>query len=246
MNAHFTFSPELPAARRTRMNTWQAIRADVLSRIQSGEWAPGALIPTEHELARAMGCARATVNRALRDLADSGIIQRRRKVGTRVTARPSRRTRLDMPAVRDEIEALGASYGYRLTESVMEPPMESAARALQVADDRPTLLVRAVYLADDRPHCCEMIWLNPRALPDLDRLAFETQSPHEWLAQNVPVTQAQFAILSESASGATALQLGLAPGTPLLVIERINLRDGVPVSFSRQFYPPRYRLNIND
>lgn len=244
MNARFTV--DLAAAPRSRLNTWQAIRADVLSRIRSGEWAPGALIPTEQDLALQMGCARATVNRALRDLADSGIIERRRKVGTRVTARPTRRTRLDMPALRDEIEALGAEYGYRLTEAVIEPPMESAARALQVTDDRGVMLVRATYLADKQPYCCEMIWLNPRVLPDLDRTEFEVQSPHEWLARNVPVTQAKFAILSESASAATAQQLGLAPGTPVLVIERTNSCEGVPVSYSRQFYPPRHRLTLRD
>lgn len=244
MNARFLV--DIAAAPRTRLNTWQAIRADVLSRIKTGEWAPGALIPTEQELAQELCCARATVNRALRDLADSGIIERRRKVGTRVTARPTRRTRLDMPAVRDEIEALGAEYAYRLTEAVIEPPMDSAARALQLTDDRGVMLVRATYLADKQPYCCEMIWLNPRVLPDLDRTEFELHSPHEWLAQNVPVTQAKFAILSESASAATALQLGLAPGAPVLVIERTNSSDGVPVSYSRQFYPTRHRLVLRD
>ena len=63
-------------AERRRLNTWQAIRADVLGRIRSGEWPPGSLIPTEQMLSIEMGCARATVNRALRELADSGIIQR--------------------------------------------------------------------------------------------------------------------------------------------------------------------------
>lgn len=246
MNAPFSFAQDVTAAPRSRLNTWQAIRADVLSRIRSGEWAPGTLIPTEHELAQELGCARATVNRALRDLAESGIIQRRRKVGTRVTARPSRRTRLDMPGVRDEIETLGAEYGYRLAESVMEPAVESATRALQLVDERAVLLVRASHLADGIPYCSEMIWLNTALLPDLDRSEFETQSPHEWLARNVPVTQARFSILSEAASAATAQQLGIAPGTPVLTIERINSLDGVPVSFSRQFYPPRHRLMLSD
>ncbi len=85
-------------AERRRLNTWQAIRADVLGRIRSGEWPPGSLIPTEQMLSIEMGCARATVNRALRELADSGIIQRRRKVGTRVTATTSRRTTLSLPS----------------------------------------------------------------------------------------------------------------------------------------------------
>lgn len=246
MNARFSLAPAGTAGKGQRLNTWQSIRADVLSKIRSGEWPPGALIPTEHELSAQLGCARATVNRALRDLADSGIIERRRKVGTRVTARASRRTRLDLPAVRDEIEALGAEYGYRLSDYRLAPPSEAAARALQLAASDMVVTVQSVYLADGAPHCCETIWLNTAALPGLDRAIFETQPPHEWLAQNMPVTQAQFSILSESASPASAAQLGLEAGTPVLTIERTNSLDTTPVSYARQFYPPRYRLVISD
>ena len=124
-----------------RMNTWQSVRADVLDRIRSREWPPGELIPTEQELAHSMGCARATVNRALRELADSGIIERRRKVGTRVAATSARRTVLDMPAVRTEIEGMGAAYSYVLASFTTQRPTEAAARALQVPASQELVLV---------------------------------------------------------------------------------------------------------
>lgn len=50
-----------PAGRQT-LNTWQAVQAEVLRRIRSGRWKAGQLIPTEHQLADELGCARATVN----------------------------------------------------------------------------------------------------------------------------------------------------------------------------------------
>ena len=46
------------------------------------------MIPGEEALAREFGCARATVNRALRDLAEAGVLERRRKAGTRVALQP--------------------------------------------------------------------------------------------------------------------------------------------------------------
>lgn len=238
-----------PAARERavkRMNTWQSVRAEVLERIRSREWPPGELIPTEQELAHQLGCARATVNRALRELADSGIIERRRKVGTRVSATHSRRTRLEIPVMRQEIEALGASYAYRLLSVELRPPSELAQRALQLGPGGQATQVKAQYLANGKPHCCEVIWLNPLALPAFSRADFEDLPAHEWLARNVALTHGRFSILAEGASGDCARNLQVADGTPVLTIERINWSDATPVSFARQFYPPEHRLISED
>lgn len=228
------------------MNTWQSVRADVLERIRSREWPPGELIPTEQELAASLGCARATVNRALRELADSGIIERRRKVGTRVAATSARRTVLDMPAIRTEIEAMGAAYAYDLNSFSIRLPTEAAARALQVSLGEDLVLVKATYTADGRPHCCEAIWLNHRALPPLTRQDVERRSAHEWLASQVPLTHGRFSILADAARGDCARHLGIDEGVPVLTIERTNWSDSTPVSFARQFYPPQHRLVSED
>lgn len=229
-----------------RMNTWQSVRAEVLERIRSREWPPGELIPTEQQLAVQLGCARATVNRALRELADNGIIERRRKVGTRVTSTPSRRTTLEMPVIRDEIEALGSTYDYRMTSFGRSIPTDAAMRALQVSATDEMILIKAQHLADGAPHCCEAIWLNPRSLPRLASEDLETQPAHEWLARNVPLTHGRFSILAEGASGDCARNLNVDSGTPVLTIERINWSDATPISFARQFYPPQHRLVSED
>lgn len=229
-----------------RLNTWQSVREDVLERIRSREWPPGELIPTEQELAASLGCARATVNRALRELADSGIIERRRKVGTRVAATSARRTVLDMPAIRTEIEALGARYAYSLNSFTTRLPSEAAANALQVPQTEELVLVKATYTANGQPHCCEAIWLNPRILPPLSREDVEHQSAHEWLAGQVALTHGRFSILADGASGDCARHLMIGEGTPVLTIERTNWSDTTPVSFARQFYPPAHRLVSED
>lgn len=228
------------------MNTWQSVRAYVLERIRSREWPPGELIPTEQELAASLGCARATVNRALRELADSGIIERRRKVGTRVAATLARRTVLDMPAVRTEIEDMGAAYAYFLAEYGMRTPSDAAVRALQLSPGEQALAVTALYCADSEPHCLERIWLNFRALPPLGRADLERQSAHEWLAVHAALTHGRFSIMADRAESADADRLKIGEGTPVLVIERTNWADTTPMSFARQIYPPQHRLVSGD
>jgi GntR family histidine utilization transcriptional repressor len=229
-----------------RLNTWQSVRTEVLNRIRSGEWSPGQMIPTEQELSVELGCARATVNRALRELAESGVVERRRKVGTRIAARPARKTTLDMPLIREEIEATGATYRYVLESYSLSHPSDAAQRALQVDREDELILIRAQYLANEKPHCCEAIWLNPQHLPPFPEHEAQTQPAHEWLARNVPLTRGRFAILAEAASGECARNLDIPEGTPVLTIERLSWRDATPVAFARQFYPPKHRLVSED
>ena len=98
-------------------NNWQAVQDEVLRRINNRLWKPGDLIPNETELATEFGCARATVNRALQNLADSGLLDRRRKAGTSVAKHPVRKATLDIPVIRNEIISKGLAYRYSLISS---------------------------------------------------------------------------------------------------------------------------------
>ena len=64
------------------INSWQSVQDEVLRRIHNRIWKPGAQIPNETDLAKEFNCGRTTVNRALRELAESGILERKRKSGT--------------------------------------------------------------------------------------------------------------------------------------------------------------------
>ena len=76
---------------------WRDVMAEVERRIYTREWQPGQSIPNEADLAIELGCARVTVNRALRTLAEVGLLDRRRKAGTRVALHPVRKATLTSP-----------------------------------------------------------------------------------------------------------------------------------------------------
>ncbi len=83
--------------------TYRDAKSIILSRIIKGDWGPGSLVPSEVDLAALYGCVRTIVNRAMRKLADEGIVERRRKAGTQLRASPIRQARLNIPLVRREI-----------------------------------------------------------------------------------------------------------------------------------------------
>ena len=104
-----------------KKTSFQDIRDEVLRRIQDRVWDQGALLPTEQELSEEFGCARATVNRALRELAERGIIDRKRKSGTRVAIAPVKQARLEITVTRQQVEDMNAVYRYRLVSRAAVP-----------------------------------------------------------------------------------------------------------------------------
>ena len=187
------------------MTGWQDIEAEVLRRIRERHWPPGSTIPHEADLAREFGVARATVNRALRALAEAGWLDRRRRAGTRVVAHPVRKAVLSIPILKAEIEATGRAYGYRLLRREVRDGM---------------LGVAALHLADGLPHVHEDRRVNLAVVPGVADVDLGVESANAWLVANAPFSHGDFALVAENARPAMAALMGVETGTALLVVER--------------------------
>src|SRR5690242_1877043 len=62
---------------------------EIQRRIESGEYPPGSLLPSEHQLSAEFGTARPTVVRALRVLRQDGWIETQQGKGSFVRGRPA-------------------------------------------------------------------------------------------------------------------------------------------------------------
>jgi GntR family histidine utilization transcriptional repressor len=202
------------------INNWQGVQSEVLNRINSRFWKPGDLIPNEAELAREFGCARATVNRALRAVADQGLLDRRRKAGTRVAMHPVRKATLSIPIIRQEIEDKNLSYSYALiSREVKKPPIDIRAQ-LNLDSDKKALHVQALYLADDHPYVSEDRWVNIDAVRSILDVDLAQQNANEWLVANAPYTRGYFSFSAINADSRTAELLGANTGDALFVVHR--------------------------
>lgn len=220
---------------------WEDIRAEVLRRIRVRDWPPGALIPTEEELAAEFGCARATVNRALRELAEAGMLERRRKAGTRVAMLPVRKATLDIPVIRQEVEAQGKAHGFRLLEQrVGSAPLTVAVR-LGLAEAAPLLYLETLHLADGLPFALETRWLNPAVLP-VPLPDFTAISVNEWLVSEVSYASGDIAFSAEAAGPREAETLNVAPGAALFITERTTWTAEAAITLVRLAHAPGYRV----
>lgn len=228
--------------RGAEINTWQAVQTEVLRRIRAHIWRPGDAIPHEEALAEEFGCARATVNRALRQLAEDGLLDRRRKAGTRVTLNPSRKAKLDIPVLRVEIESKGMRYFHEIvSREIAAPPLAARAR-LQAKPGEEHLHLVALHMGDDAPYVYEDRWINLAAVPKARKVDFTAISANEWLVRNVPFEGGEIAFSAVVATKRDAAILRCAQGDGLMAIDRITRRAGQVVTAVRQTFKPGYQL----
>ncbi|MGR3620772.1 UTRA domain-containing protein [Pseudophaeobacter sp.] len=222
--------------------TFRDVKADIMAKITVGEWAPGALLPNEIDLADAYGCARATVNRAMRELADEGVVERRRKAGTRVRLSPVRQARFSIPIVRAEIEEQNAEYRYALvSRSILNAPNWLRAR-LQLAQNCPVLHLTCMHYADGIPYQFEDRWISLAMLPQAEEADFSTLGPNEWLVSTVPFSDAEIAFSATVATADLAEYLGCSQGEALFTVERSTWLKEDAITFVRQTFRPGHRM----
>lgn len=227
---------------QTDFNTWQTIEAEVLRRIRTRTWKPGEPIPKETDLAQEFGCARTTVNRALRKLAQDGFLERKRRLGTRVALHPVGKTVLEVSIIRQEIEEKNGTYGYRLVQSKVAQPPNTVNFGLGLKDGARALNLQAVHLMDGLPYAIEDRWVCLDVADDLLTVDFSKHSANEWLLENVPYTKAQLAISSVQAGKLQQEYLNADAATPLLQLDRSTWNGDQPVTFVSLWYHSGYRL----
>jgi len=229
----------VPANEKT---SFRDVKQSVLRRIRDKTWEPGSIMPGEVELAEEFGCARATVNRAMRELAEEGILERKRKAGTRVNLAPIRKAKFTIPLIRTEIEASGTPYRYVLvSREIMIAPAWLRAR-LQLETEARVLHLECMHYAANAPFQFEDRWINIAAVPGVEKADFTKIGPNEWLVNQVPFTDAELSFSATGADEKLAGFLSIAIAEPVFTAERTTWLDKLPVTFARMSFARGYRM----
>lgn len=217
--------------------SFQVIKDDLLQKIRDGYWRPGDTIPGEETLAEQYNCSRMTVNRAVRELAELGILERKRKSGTKVVRQPERAAKFQIPLVRHEIEQSGAIYRYVLLEKQQLSASEALGAKMALKTGAPVLYVRCLHFADERPYQFEERWINLQAVPKAGGQSFETISPNEWLIEAAPFCEAEHSFSACNATPVQADLLGVKPNDALFQIERRTQTVEAVITLVRLLHP---------
>ncbi len=225
--------------------TYREVKADILRQITEGQLPPGSTLPNEVDLAESYGCARATVNRAMRELVADGFIERRRKAGSRVRQAPVRQARFTIPLVRQEVEDLGARYRYALVSRSVAPATDVLRARMGVKSSASLLHLVCMHYADGAPYQHENRWINLDATPDAETADFDQIGPNEWLVAQVPYTDVQISFQAITADATLAAHLECDTQDALFQIERTTQQDAQTVTLVQLTYRRGHRMTTS-
>lgn len=223
-------------------HSWKSVRDVIHGKILDSTFGPGDKLPKDEELAGELGCARATVQRAMRDLAESGVVERRRKGGTHVRSDPVTRATLDIPITRREVEQRGSVYGYQLINlEEADTPYEIAA-SFGLPSPCRMLRVEAVHMADRRPYIYEDRWISPQTVPEIRDVDLTAESANEWLVRNKPYNRCDLRFYAERAGAYHARLFNTDVNEALFVMERTTWLNDDPITSLKAVTAPGYQL----
>lgn len=202
------------------------------TRLTDGSWPPGHRLPSEQVLASEFGVAQGTLRKAVETLAAEGLIERRQGKGSFArqphTARPM-----------FQFFFLARPGGERLTPELRRTTIEEGAAdaaeatRLQLAPGAPVARVFRERSLDGKVVLVERIVLPGARFVGIGNLRLPQALYAMYQSEfRVMVTVVHEELRSVAADAEQAGTLGVAPGFPLLAVDRLAYdSEGAPVEW---------------
>ncbi len=212
--------------------------------LAAGRWRPGELMPSEAELVARFGVSRMTVNRALRELAAGGLVERVQGVGTFAAQLHRISSTLTIRDLQEEIASRGHRHHAEVRVRRSEAAAAGLAAQLGIAAGGAVFHTLIVHHEEGVPLQCEDRYVNPAVAPGFLDTDFTRITPTRYLLEVAPLWEAQYTIEASRATAQEAKLLGIDPDEPCLIIVRRTVSRGVPITLARLVHPgSRYRLS---
>jgi len=219
---------------------YQQIKALITQSLQSGEWKPGELIPSEVELAARFKVSQGTVRKAIDELSAENLVVRRQGKGTFVATHDEERAHFRflrlMPDVGDAHHPDNKVIEVKRLRAAAD-----VARLLDIKSGDSVIFIKRVQSFDGVPTILEELWLPGHIFKGLtaERL-IEYKGPMYGLFESefgTHMIRAQEKLRAVSADDVVAELLVVAPHSPLLSVERVSFTYGDrPVEVRRGLY----------
>ncbi|WP_313645648.1 GntR family transcriptional regulator [Pseudomonas sp.] len=240
-----------PLSGDARLPRYQQLRDHLIEQIANNRWRPGEAIATESALATEFDMSVGTVRKAVDALVAEGVLERQQGRGTFI-----RRPQFQSSLFR--FFRFESASGGRLVpqspilsiEAVVAP--SAVAQALSLAAGAEVIRIVRTRLLEAQPVLAEEIWLPRQPFQALLEVDLDSHGPllypiFEALCGQV-VAHAEETLTAEAVDAVHGRLLQVAPGSPVVVIERLA-RDyaGKPLEWRRsrghaQHF--RYRVEI--
>ena len=208
---------------------YRQIRQLIVSALDQGEWKPGELIPSEMDLAARFQVSQGTVRKAIDEMAAENLLVRRQGKGTFVATHHDARAQYGFLRLqRDSGPEVPAQSRFLECRRIRASAEIAAQLELKTGD--PVVFVRRLLSFEFVPTVLDDIWLPGAAFRGLtaERLS-QYHGPLYGLFETefgTRMIRAEERIRAVAAEGDAIEVLGVDPGAPLLLVERLSYTYG--------------------
>ena len=229
---------------------YRQIKDLIMQGLASGEWRPGEAIPSEAELGIRFNVSQGTVRKAIDEMAAENLVVRKQGKGTYVASHNDPRAFFRFLRVVPNEGGVSVPLSVPLECWRAKAGLE-AARILDIAPGAPITVVRRVLKFNGKPVVLDEIYLPGEIFQGLSlEVLQEYQGSLYSLFETrfgVRMIRAEERIRAVAADRATAEQLAVDEGSPLLSVERVTYTYGdKPVEWRRGLYATAEHYYLNE
>jgi GntR family transcriptional regulator, histidine utilization repressor len=222
---------------------YRRVKSNILERIQRGELKVLDRVPSENDLVEELGVSRMTANRALRELADEGILVRVSGVGTFVADKRVHSHPLEVRNIADEIRSRGHRYSSKVLTLETIRADEALATSFGLAIHAPVYRAVVLHCENDLPLQLEDRFVSPVAVPGFLDNDFRDTTPYEVLMRMAPLHQAEHVLQAVMPDAKLRKLLNLDADEACLLIRRRTWSRGQVATLADLYHPgKRYEL----
>ncbi len=219
------------------------IKQFIFEQIESGQWAEHQRVPSENELAEKFGVSRMTARRSLQELTDEGVLNRSKGSGTFISSFKSQSSLLEIRNIADEVKAAGHIYSAKLVSIEKLTADAATAIELDIAIGSSVYFSKILHMQDEQPIQLEQRYVNAALVPEYINQDFSLMTPHEYLCNEAPLTEATHQIEAVLSEAKISALLTIDSQQPCLQVKRRTWSSNGVVSLAILTSPGnKYRL----
>ena len=236
---------------------YQRIKSAILDNIHSGKWQAGEAISTEMALAKEFGVSRMTVNRALKELSQERVLERRQGSGTFVAQQQFNHTFVEVRNIAQDLKSANRNYQVHvvskriITASMLDDEMRDKFNideefvvsdlkdSISTTDSNEAAIlyeVKIIHFADGQPIQFEERWVDATKVPDFIEQDFNVVNTSDYLIAKSPLERGSYIIQALAAPEEIAKALQIPVNSPTLVLRRRTYSAGQVLTFVKMWH----------
>lgn len=207
--------------------------------IESNQFKPEEKLPSENDLAKKFQVSRVTVRRALQSLENESFIFRCQGLGSFVSENRTSHNLVKLTDFNEDMAAAGIDASSVVKNFGVADAPERVRDILALDPGAKVLQIDRLRLGNQQAVAFDTTWLPLFYGQLLDQSKLHDRTIYSILENeyDIPIEKGTYRLTAESADERLALELNVAPNTPLFLIERTTytIREK-PLYYQKRYY----------